>query len=111
MAEANGLACVYYMPADNRIDAGGVRQPEILAKVTEAARVRAPTTIPTWCLESRNLEAHLTQTGSTNWVHSAADGSLHPPALMRFAPTPHLRAQDVYAGVFPRTEVRGWPQA
>ena len=39
------------------------------------------------------------------------NGRLHPPALMRYAPTPHLRAQDEHIGSDSRTEVRDWPQA
>jgi len=30
---------------------------------------------------------------------------------MRYAPTPHLRAQDEHIGSDSRTEVRGWPRA
>jgi len=30
---------------------------------------------------------------------------------MRYAPTPHLRAQDEHIGSDSRTEVRDWPQA
>jgi len=44
------------------------------------------------------LLTHVTQAASTDLVHSAANRRLHPPAHMRYAPTP-ASAGRTYMGV------------